>query len=170
MPCSAGMVGSSDNACMPCQSKSVWSLVRRAVPQARCVAANAHSPSMSFHRSRILAALIHVSLFFFSLPFVASVSSELRKSLVSSSHFCLGLPTDLHVVCLMLWPGFHSAAFFAHRSSSSDAGLIAYVFGIGSAGWPDGPRQSRVAQGFLSDSSHRRKRGRRNIQQRHDQQ
>ena len=45
-----------------------------------------------------------------------------------------GLPTGLFVWCLVLKPGFHSAAFFAHRSSGSDAALIAqrkfhfYVF------------------------------------------
>ena len=99
-----------------CQSKSVWSLVRGLIRmQSRLfgnAAAIAHSLSISFHISQCLAALIHVSPFFISFSFVTSVSSGLRKSLISSS----GLPTGL---------GFHSAAFFAHRSSGSDAILIA---------------------------------------------
>ena len=39
--------------------------------------------------------LIHVSLFFISLPFVVSVSSGLRNSLISSSHLFFGLPVAL---------------------------------------------------------------------------
>ena len=57
--------------------------------------------------------LIHVSLFFISLPFISSVSSGLRNSLISSSHLFFGLPTGLYVWCLMLRPGFHSATLFA---------------------------------------------------------
>ena len=37
----------------------------------------------------------------------------------------MGLPTGLFVWCLVLRPGFHFAAFFAHRSSASDSILIA---------------------------------------------
>ena len=56
---------------------------------------------------------------FMSLPFVA------RKSFISSSHLFVGLPTALHVLILVLWPGFHSAAFLAHVSFGSDVILIA---------------------------------------------
>ena len=63
--------------------------------------------------------------FFILLRFVASVSSSLRKSFISSSHLFLTLPTGVHVWCLVLRPGFHSAAFFPHRSSGSDAIVIA---------------------------------------------
>ena len=75
--------------------------------------------------TRSFAAQIHVSLFLVSLPFFASVSSGLRKSLISSSHLFLGLPTTLHVLILALRPGFHSAGFFAHLFSGNDAILIA---------------------------------------------
>ena len=66
-----------------------------------------------------------VWLFFTSLPFVASVSSGLKKSFTSSSHLFLSLPTALHVLILVLNPGFHSAAFLTHRSFGGDATLIA---------------------------------------------
>ena len=46
-----------------------------------------------------------------SLPFVVSVSSGLRKSLISSSHLFVGLPTALHVFILVLRPGFHLQLF-----------------------------------------------------------
>ena len=59
-----------------------------------------------------------------SLHFVSSVSSGLKKSFISSSHLFSGLPTGLFVWCMVLRPGFHFAAFFAHRSSGSDAILI----------------------------------------------
>ena len=72
-----------------------------------------------------LPLLIHVSLFFISLPFVVSVSSGLRNSLISSSHLFFGLPTSLFAWYLVLRPGFHFAAFFVHRSSGSNAILIA---------------------------------------------
>ena len=71
------------------------------------------------------ATLIHVSLFLISLPFISSVSSGLRNSLISSSHLFFGLPTGLYVWCLMLRLGFHSTAFFAHLSFGSDAILVA---------------------------------------------
>ena len=49
---------------------------------------------------------------FTSLPFVASVSSGIEKvASPSSSHLFLSLPTALHVLILVLNPGFHSAAF-----------------------------------------------------------
>ena len=89
--------------------------------QMRLLSLRIHFP---FHLSRFLATRIHVSLFFVSLPFISSVSSGLSNSLISSSHLFFGLPTSLYVWCLMLKPGFHSAAFFAHRSSGSDAILI----------------------------------------------
>ena len=73
----------------------------------------------------VFATLIHVSSFFISFPFVVSVSSHLRNSLISSSHLLFGLPTNLFVWYLVLRPGFHFAAFFVHRSSGSDAILIA---------------------------------------------
>ena len=63
--------------------------------------------------------------FFILLRFVASVSSSLKKSFISSSHLCLSLTIGVHVWCLVLRSGFHSAAFFPHRSSGSDAILIA---------------------------------------------
>ena len=73
----------------------------------------------------LFAVLIHVSLFLVSLPFVASVSSGLRKSWISSSHLLFGLPTALHVLIVILRPRFYSAAFLAHRFSGSDVSLIA---------------------------------------------
>ena len=85
----------------------------------------AYSLSIAFHLSRFWATLIHVSLFFISLPSISSVSYGLRNSLISSSHLFFGLPTGLYVWCLMLRLGFHSVAFFAHRSSGSDTILIA---------------------------------------------
>ena len=59
-----------------------------------------------------------------SLPFVASVSSGLKKSFPSFSHLFLSLPAALHVLILVLHPGFHSAAFLTHRSFGGDAILI----------------------------------------------
>ena len=75
-----------------------------------------------------LLALLPVSKygrFFTSLPFVASVSSGLKQSFTSSSHFFLSLPPALHVLISVLNPGFHSVAFLAHRSFGGDAILIA---------------------------------------------
>ena len=60
-----------------------------------------------------------MSLFFFSFPFVVSVSSSF------SSHLFFGLFISMSVWCLVLRPGFHFAAFFVHRSSNCDATLIA---------------------------------------------
>ena len=54
---------------------------------------------------------------FHELPFISSVSSSLRKSLISSSLLVQGFPTGLYVLCLTLRPRFHSATLFAHRSS-----------------------------------------------------
>ena len=67
---------------------------------------------------------MHHSLFLISLV-VASVSSDLRKPLISSSHLFSGLPTVLHVLILALRPGLHSAAFFFHLVSGCEAILIA---------------------------------------------
>ena len=86
--------------------------------------AAANSPSFAFHLSPCFAASIQVWLFFTSLPFVASVSSGLKKSFTSSSHLFLSLPTALHDLILVLNPGFH-AAFLTHRSFGGDAILIA---------------------------------------------
>ena len=63
--------------------------------------------------------------FFISFPFVVSVSSGLRNSLISSSLLFFGLPTGLFVWYLVLRPGFHVAAFFLHSSSGGDAILTA---------------------------------------------
>ena len=85
----------------------------------------ANSSSFSFHLSPCFATSIQVWLFFRSLPFVACVSSGLKKSFTSSSHLFLSLPTALHVLIFVLNPGFHPAAFLTHRSSGGDAILIA---------------------------------------------
>ena len=82
----------------------------------------------AFHRFPSLSIFCHffqVSLFFISFPFVSSVSPGLRKSFISSSHLFFGLAAGLLVWCLVLRPGFHFAAFFAHRSSGNDAILTA---------------------------------------------
>ena len=79
----------------------------------------------SFHLSTCFATCFQVWLFFTSLPFVASVSSGLKKSFTSSSHLFLSLFTALHVLILVLNPGFHSAAFLTHRSFGGDTILIA---------------------------------------------
>ena len=79
----------------------------------------AYSLSISFHIVRFFATLIHVSLFFISLPSASSVYSGLRKAFNSSSHLLFGVPTGLYVWCLMLGPEFHCAA------SGSGAFLIA---------------------------------------------
>ena len=86
----------------------------------KLAAATAQSVSIAFHLWSFFATLTHESLFFVSLPFVSSVSSSLRKSFISPSHLFFGLPTGLFVWCLVLKPGFHFAAFFAHRSSGSE--------------------------------------------------
>ena len=85
----------------------------------------AYSLSIAFHHSRFFATLICVSLFCISFRFVVSVSS---KTHLPISFF--GLPTDLFVWRLVLRPGFHVAAFFVHRSSGSDAILIARCYFI----------------------------------------
>ena len=48
---------------------------------------------------------------FTSLPFVAFVSSGLKKSFTSSSHLFFSLPTALHVLILVLHPGFQFSSF-----------------------------------------------------------
>ena len=73
--------------------------------------AAAHSSSFSFHLSPCFATCIHLLLFFTLLPFVASVSSGLKKSFTSSSHLFLSLPTALHVLILVLNPGFQFSSF-----------------------------------------------------------
>ena len=73
----------------------------------------------------LLCYLYPSMVVFTSLPFVASVSSGLKKSFTSSSHLFLSLRTALHVLILELNPGFHSAAFLTHRSFGGDAILIA---------------------------------------------
>ena len=87
--------------------------------------AAANSSSFSFHLSPCSSACIQVWSFFTSLPFVASVSSGLKKTFTSSSHLFLSLPPALHVLISVLNPGFHSAAFLAHRSFGGAAILIA---------------------------------------------
>ena len=63
--------------------------------------------------------LIHVSLFFISLPFISSVSSGLRNSLISSSHLLVGLRTGLYVWSLMLRRGpFLCLSFIWKRCNS----------------------------------------------------
>ena len=71
--------------------------------------------SFSFHFVSLLCYLYPCVVVFTSLPFVASVSSGLKKSFTSSSHLFL----------LAQNPGFHSAAFLTHRSFGGDAILIA---------------------------------------------
>ena len=114
---------------MPCQSKSVWSLLRGLLRTqsmlfdircCNCVFALHFFPSFSISR-RFDPCII----FKISLPLVASVSSGLKVDVVFPS--LSGHPTDLHVLCLMLRRGFHSAAFFAHRSSGGDAIFIATI-------------------------------------------
>ena len=56
-------------------------------------------------RIRVLFDSIHVSQFFKSFPLDSSDSSCLKKSLISSSHLFLGLPTDLFVLTLLMRPG-----------------------------------------------------------------
>ena len=43
---------------------------------------------------------------------------------ISSAHLFFVLPAGLFVWCMVLRAGFHFAAFFAHRSSGSDAILV----------------------------------------------
>ena len=76
---------------------------------------------------RVLFDSINVSQFFKSFPLDSSDSSCLKKSLISSSHLFLGLPTNLFVLTLLMRPGFHSAAFLDHRSSAEDAIHIAFL-------------------------------------------
>ena len=78
-------------------------------------------PSFSF----LFATLIHVVVPYFISFRLSSDSSGLRKSLISSSHLLFGLPMGLFVWCLVLTPGFHFAAVFAHRLSGDDEILIA---------------------------------------------
>ena len=86
----------------------------------------AYSLSIALHLSVFFfATLIHVSLFFISLPFVASVSSGLRNSLISSSHLFLWSPHWSVCLVLVPRPGFHFAVFFVHGLSGNDAILIA---------------------------------------------
>ena len=87
-----------------------------------------NSSSFSFHLSPCFATCIQVWLFFTSLPFVASVSSGLKQSFTSSSDLFLSLPTALHVLILVLNPGFQFSSFpypsffwwrcYSHRQSS----------------------------------------------------
>ena len=88
-----------------------------------CAPRTNHTPNC--HLSVFFATLIHVSLFFVSFPFVSSVSSGLRNSLISSSHLFFGLSTGLFVWCLGPRTGFHFAVVFVHRLSGNDAILIA---------------------------------------------
>ena len=89
-------------------------LLRSTLSTDSAAAVVAYSLSIAFHIARFVVTLIHVSLLFFSFPFVSSVSSGLKKSFVSSSHLFFGLPTGLFVCYLVLRPGFHFA-FFVHR-------------------------------------------------------
>ena len=67
-----------------------------------------------------------VVVLYFIAFFVSPVSSGLRKkSFNAPSHIFFGLPTGLFVRCLVQRQKFHSVPFFSHRSSGSDAILIA---------------------------------------------
>ena len=59
----------------------------------------------------LLCYLCPSMVVFTSLSFVASVSSGLKKSFPSSSHLFLSLPTLLHVLVLVLNPGFQFCSF-----------------------------------------------------------
>ena len=100
-----------------------------------------NSSSVSFYLSFCFVAQNHVSLFLMWLPFNASVSSGLRKSLISSCHLFFGLPTALHVLILVLRPGFHAAAFLpiillvAMLFSSPISTSFFYVFRSNMGSW-----------------------------------
>ena len=74
--------------------------------------------SMFDHSDPCVVVLYFVAFHLFSFLWLEEFIEFVFPSLFWSSH-------GLYVWCLMLRPGFHSAAFFAHVSSGSEAGLIA---------------------------------------------
>ena len=96
------------------------------LPAAFCV----NSSSFIFHISCFFACNINVSFLFgrFLLPLQFPLG--LKKSLISSSHLFLGLPSGLFVLMSVLRPGFHSDVFLDHRSSGRDTSLIANLHSI----------------------------------------
>ena len=73
--------------------------------------------SIFCHFDPCVVVLYFIAFRFFSFLWLEEVIYFIFPSL-------FGLPTGLFVWCSVLRPGFHFVAFFAHRSSGSDAILI----------------------------------------------